>query len=63
MTKTQAKRKAQDLTMEQIAKIGYGDEYEDFKAEIGDPEKAEEILKTQMDRVARMFGYQEAWFG
>lgn len=62
MTKTEAKRKAQDLILEQIAKIGYGDEYEEFKAEIGDPDEAEAILKSQMDRVARMFGYSQAWF-
>ena len=62
MTKTEAKRKAQDLILEQIAKIGYGDEYEAFKAEVGDKE-AEEILKHQMDRVAKMFGYSQAWFG
>lgn len=63
MTKTAAKNKAQDLIMEQIAKIGYGDEYESFKAEVGNPEEAEKILKSQMDRVARMFGYSQAWFG
>lgn len=63
MTKTAAKRKAQDLILDQLAKIGYGDEYEEFKAEIGDHEEAEAILKSQMDRVAKMFGYAEAWFG
>ena len=36
MTKTAAKRKAQDLILAQLAKIGYGDEYEEFVAEVGD---------------------------
>ena len=63
MTKKEKKRKAQDLIMEQIAKIGYGDDYEAFKEEIGDPDEAERILKEQMDRVAKMFGYDQAWFG
>lgn len=63
MTKTAAKRKAQDLILEQLAKIGYGDEYEEFVKEVGDPDEAVEILKSQMDRVAKMFGYAQAWFG
>lgn len=65
MTKTQAKRKAQDLIMAQIAKIGYGDDYEDFVNEVGggDSDKADAILKSQMDRVAKMFGFSEVWFG
>lgn len=64
MTKAQAKRKAQDLILEQLAKIGYGDEYEDFIQEVSpdNPDEAVEILKSQMDRVAKMFGYGEAWF-
>lgn len=63
MTKTAAKRKAQDLILAQLAKIGYGDEYEEFVEEVGDPDEAVEILKSQMDRVAKMFGYAQAWFG
>lgn len=65
MTKKQAKEKAQDLIMMQIAKIGYGSDYEDFVKEVGegDSDKADAILKSQMDRVAKMFGYSEAWFG
>ena len=62
MTKTEAKRKAQDLIMDQIAKIGYGEEYEEFKAAVGDDDEAEAILKSQMDRVAKMFGFTDAWF-
>lgn len=49
--------------MVQLAKIGYGSDYEDFVAEVGDDDEAVEILKSQMDRVARMFGYSQAWFG
>lgn len=29
----------------------------------GDRNMAEAIIKAQMDRVAKMFGYKEAWFG
>ena len=65
MNKTQAKRKAQDLIMAQIAKIGYGEDYEDFVKEVGggDNEKADAILMEQMNRIAKMFGYNGAWFG
>ncbi len=61
MNKTEAKKKAQELIMEQIAKIGYGSDFDKYIAE--GPDDAEEILKKQMDRVARMFGHEEAWFG
>lgn len=63
MTKKEKKLKAQDLIMDQLAKIGYGDEYSDYQEFWGDPEEAENILKEQMDRVAKMFGFKEAWFG
>lgn len=65
MTKRQAKQKAQDLIMTQIAKIGYGDDYEDFVKEVadGDHEKADAVLLEQMNRIAKMFGYNGAWFG
>ena len=65
MNKTQAKRKAQDLIMAQIAKIGYGEDYEDYVREVadGDHEKADAILMEQMNRIAKMFGYNGAWFG
>ena len=63
MTKTAAKHKAQDLILEQIAKITYGDDYEMFVEEVGDSDEAAKILKSQMDRVAKMFGYAQAWFG
>lgn len=60
MNKTEKKKLAQDLIMEQIAIIGYGDRYEEFKKAVGD--NADEILKGQMDRVARIMGYKESWF-
>ena len=60
MTKTEQKRLAQDLIMGQLAIIGYGDRFEEFKQQVGDD--ADEILKSQMDRVAKMFGFKEAWY-
>ena len=65
MNKTQAKHMAQDLIMCQIAKIGYGEEYENFVREVadGDNEKADAILMKQMNRIAKMFNYSQAWFG
>lgn len=60
MTKTEQKKLAQDLIMGQIAIIGYGERYEEFKQQVGDD--ADAILKAQMDRVAKMFGFNEAWF-
>ena len=63
-TKTELKKSAQDLIVNQMAGICSFDEYESF-AELcgGDDDVAQKILKDQMDRVARMFGYKEAWFG
>lgn len=61
MTKNEKKREAQDLIMNQIAKIGYGREYEEFLEKIGDDAEATKILHDQMDRVARMFGFKKAW--
>lgn len=60
MTKTEQKKLAQDLIMGQIAIIGYGERYEEFKQQVGDD--ADAILKAQMDRVAKIFGFNEAWF-
>lgn len=62
MTKTEQKQKAQDLILQQISIIGYGDSYEEFVNEIGNQEEADKILKAQMDRIAKIFGYQQAWF-
>ena len=60
MTKKEQKEKAQDLIMYQISIIGYGTEYDEYKKEIGN--NADEVLKSQMDRIAKMFGYDQAWF-
>lgn len=46
--------------MDQIAIIGYGEKYEAYKAIVGD--EADEILKSQMDRIAKIFGFKESWF-
>ena len=53
-------KKAQDLIMDQIAIIGYGERYEEYKKQVG--EDADAVLQAQMDRVAKMFGFKEAWF-
>lgn len=63
MTKTEKKIKAQVLIMQQLAKIGYGYDWEEFVSDIGDEDEAHEIVMKQMNRVAKMFGYQAAWFG
>lgn len=60
MTKTEKKQHAQDLIMDQIAIIGYGERYEAYKAIVGD--EADEILKSQMDRIAKIFSFKESWF-
>ena len=54
------KQAAQDLIMDQISIIGYGDRYEKFVKEIG--EEADQILFKQMNRDAKLFGYEKAWF-
>ena len=48
--------------MEQIACIGYGNRYEEYIAECGDEATAWAVLKEQCDRIARLFGEEEAWF-
>ena len=62
MRKAEKKQKAQDLIMQQISIIGYGNNYEDFVKEIGNQEEADKVLKEQMDRIAKIFGYTESWF-
>ena len=62
MTATEKKIAAQDLIMQQISIIGYGDDFEKFVNEVGDLEEAQKILKKQMDRIAKMFGFNKAWF-
>lgn len=62
MTVKEKKQKAQDLILHQMSIIGYGGDYDEFVKEIGSQTEADKILKQQMDRVAKMFGYKEAWF-
>ena len=62
MTKTEKKKLAQKLIMEQIAKIGYGNDYEDFLAKFDSEDEAQEVLYEQMNRVAKLLGYESAWF-
>ena len=62
MTKREMKARAQEMIMEQIACVGYGNRYEEYIAECGDEAAAWEVLKEQCDRVARLFGEKEAWF-
>lgn len=62
MTAQDKKLKAQDLILSQLAIIGYGDRFNKYIKEIGDEEEATEVLKKQMDRIAKMFGYSESWF-
>lgn len=60
MTRKEKKQKAQDLIMDQIAIIGYGERFEEYMQEVG-PE-GQEILFEQMNRVAKIFGFKGAWF-
>lgn len=62
MTKTEKKQLAQYLLMKQISAIGYGESYESFVKKIGSQTEADAILMEQMNRIARMFGYTNAWF-
>ena len=68
MTRNEQKRKAQELIMDQLAKIAYGQPYDDFVREcFGDLseqslEEANALLSIQMDRVAKLFGYEKSWF-
>lgn len=62
-TKTEIKQDAQEAIMEAIAKtLGYYDpnEYgQDYEGDELEALRAE--VQKQADRVARMFGYVEAW--
>ena len=56
------KQLAQDLIMHHLSVVGYGTDYEEFVKNIGDDKEADKILKQQMDRIAKLFGFNEAWF-
>ena len=63
VSKSDAKKMARELIMKQISTIGYGSGYEDFLAKFEDIHEGESVLKSEMDRVARLFGMKEAYFG
>jgi hypothetical protein len=62
MKKQDQKKLAQDLIMNQIANIGYGSDYAEYVKQIGSQEEADKIMFEQMNRVAKIFGFNEAWF-
>ena len=63
MTKQEMKVKAQDLLMAQISTVGYCDAFEAFIEQCGgNPNVAEEIMMGQMNRIAKLFGYKNAWW-
>ena len=57
------KHAAQDLIMRQLSLIGYGEKYEEYCDMFNTQEEADECLIKQMDRVAKLMGYDKAWFG
>lgn len=63
LTAKEKKMKAQDLIMQHLAIIGYGADYTEFTDLIGSQEEADKVMMSQMNRVAKMFGYTAAWFG
>ena len=63
MNKTEMKKAAQDVIVQHMAAVTGSDDFEAFAEEVADRNMAEAIIKAQMDRVAKMFGYKEAWFG
>ena len=63
LTKTEKKKLAQDIIMEHLATIGYGKRYEEYIDAVGDMDEADSIMMEQMNRVAKIMGYKNAWFG
>lgn len=62
-TRTEIKQDAQEIIMDGIAKVlGYHDPNENGMS-YSDAELAQlrEIMQREADRVARMFGYENAW--
>lgn len=62
MTSKEKKLKAQDLIMQHLSTIGYGSDFEEFAKLVGNEEEATKILFQQMNRVAKLCGYDSAWF-
>lgn len=65
MSRTEMKRRAQELIMRQVANArGYWGEMLESTGEVIAADQAEEfrvILKREADRVARIMGYEESW--
>ena len=62
MNRKEQKQKAQNLIMEQLSKIGYGEDYDAYADLFDSREEADACLSIQMDRVAKLFGFDRAWF-
>ena len=62
MTKKEKKQLAQYLLMQQISIVGYGSDYEEFVKKLGSQEEADKVMFEQMNRIAKLFGYKNAWF-
>ncbi len=70
MKKAEKKQLAKKLIMDQLAIIGYGERYDEFVRAIDDGTKykedvlaeADEIIMEQMNRIAKLMGYNNAWF-
>ena len=62
LTVREKKSMAQELIMNHLAAVCYGNAYDNFVLECGGQEKADEIMISQMNRVAKLFGYEKAWF-
>lgn len=58
VTKKEMKIKAQDIIMHQISACGYALEGTDLEHN----EEFKDILKQQMDRIGKLFGFDGAWF-
>lgn len=64
MSKIEARRKAQEMLMHGLGGVlGYWSEGNpDAAKDLGlTDEELHEILQQQADRVAKMFGYEQAW--
>ena len=60
MSKTEQKQKAQQLIMNHLSIIGYGNPIDDYIKETGDNDLS--VLFSQMSRIAKLFNIDHAWF-
>jgi len=58
LTKTEMKRKAQDMIMDKLADVFFNGEYKEGEM----PADLEEEVKKQCDRVAKLLGFNSAWY-